>query len=121
MAGRDFGSIFSPIPRFGNLSDLAFQINRAGSATAGGWFLEITALYPKPRPAIPKSRPGSVEKFFWEIKHKTMLPACIVHLIQSFLGKRKKERRPCMHAFAFDYMSIADWEDTDDVRAYGDY
>ena len=50
-----------------------------------------------------------------------MLPECIVTLIQSFLEKRKRERRPCMHAFVFDYMSIAGWEDTSDVRAYGDY
>ena len=51
-----------------------------------------------------------------------MLPECIVQLIQSFLEKRKKERRPCMHkSFVFDYMSIAGWEDTSDVRAYGDY
>ena len=50
-----------------------------------------------------------------------MLPECIVKLIESFLEKRKKERRPCMHAFVFDYMSIEDWQDTEDVRAYGDF
>ena len=51
-----------------------------------------------------------------------MLPKCIVQLIESFLEKRKKERRPCMHkSFSFSYMSIADWQDTEDVRAYGDY
>ena len=52
-----------------------------------------------------------------------MLPECIVKLIESFLEKRKKERRPCMHksSFSFSYMSIEDWQDTEDVRAYGDF
>ena len=42
-----------------------------------------------------------------------MLPECIVKLIESL---------PCMHkSFSFSYMSIADWNDTEDVRSYGDY
>ena len=50
-----------------------------------------------------------------------MLPDCLVALILAFLPK------PCVpyvHIplyFSYDYMRVEDWNDTEDVRAYGDY
>ena len=49
-----------------------------------------------------------------------MLPNCIVNLIHSFLPTPVKPYVPVPY-YMFDYMSIEDWEDTEDVRAYGDY
>ena len=50
-----------------------------------------------------------------------MLPTCLVQLIKSFLPKPPMPyiQRPLY--FSYDYMSINDWNDTDNVRAYGDY
>ncbi len=51
-----------------------------------------------------------------------MLPACIVQLIKSFLPKPPVPyvQVPCRY-HSYDYMSIQDWCDTEEVRAYGDY
>ena len=49
-----------------------------------------------------------------------LLPECLVKLIKSFLPGPA----PYVHVpgyFSFDYMYIEDWNDTQDVRAYGDY
>ena len=49
-----------------------------------------------------------------------MLPKCIVQLIKSFLpGPVPYVQVPGY--FEFDYMRIDDWNDTEDVRSYGDY
>jgi len=49
-----------------------------------------------------------------------MLPLCIVQLIKSFLPPPVPYVEIPRY-FSFDYMSIDDWNDTDDVRGYGDY
>ena len=51
-----------------------------------------------------------------------MLPCVIVVLIKSFLGPPVPYVQTYNYStFAYDYMSIEDWNDTEDVRAYGDY
>ena len=51
-----------------------------------------------------------------------MLPECLVQLIKSFLPKPPvpyvQIPRPY---FSYDYLSIEDWNDTEDVRGYGDF
>ena len=51
-----------------------------------------------------------------------MLPTCIVDLIMSFVPAPDR-REPYEPPFLMqlDYMSISDWADVEDVRAYGDY
>ena len=50
-----------------------------------------------------------------------LLPECIVELIKSFLPEPPVPYDPPPLYFSFDYMYIEDWNDTQDVRAYGDY
>ena len=49
------------------------------------------------------------------------LPRELEALIKSFLPKPPVPyvQVPCY--FSFDYMSIEDWNDTETVKAYGDY
>ena len=73
----------------------------------------------------PNRRRGGVEipkELMYMINAKQMLPACIVQLIKSFLPKPPVPyvQVPCRY-HSYDYMSIQDWCDTEDVRAYGDY
>ena len=49
-----------------------------------------------------------------------MLPTCIVQLIKSFVPK-PAPYVPLPRYFSWNYMLTQDWNDTDDVRAYGDY
>ena len=49
-----------------------------------------------------------------------MLPKCIVQLIMSFVPK-PAPYVPLPRYFSWNYMLTQDWNDTDDVRAYGDY
>ena len=123
MAGGALEAIFSPDSRSGVTPRSRLQNNRAVSASAGGRFLEVTALYPTAPPAMARTRPGSVEKFISRDKGtRLMLPACIVKLIQSYLPRKRLPRRPCMYkSFVFDYMSTDDWQDVQDTRAYGDF
>jgi hypothetical protein len=48
-----------------------------------------------------------------------MLPTCIRNLIISFLPGPEPYVPPFLKQF--DTMGIDDWEDVEDVRAYGDY
>ena len=48
-----------------------------------------------------------------------MLPKVIVQLIKSFLPPPVPYVQ--VRYFSFDYMSTDDWNDTEDVRGYGDY
>ena len=48
-----------------------------------------------------------------------MLPTCIVDLIMSFVPGPEPYEPPFL--MQLDYMSISDWADVEDVRAYGDY
>ena len=52
-----------------------------------------------------------------------MLPTCIVQLIKSFLPPPVPyvEVPEPPYYFSYTYMSIEDWNDTEDVRGYGDY
>ena len=51
-----------------------------------------------------------------------MLPTCIVQLIKSFLPKPPIPYIQIPRTYhSYDYMSITNWCDTEDVRAYGDY
>ena len=50
-----------------------------------------------------------------------MLPDCIVHLIKSFLPKPPLPYVQIPLYYSYSYMSIEDWNDTDDVRSYGDF
>ena len=51
-----------------------------------------------------------------------MLPKCIVQLIMSFVPKPAKAPYLSLpRYFSWNYMRTQDWNDTDDVRAYGDY
>ena len=50
-----------------------------------------------------------------------MLPTCIIALIKSFLPKPVTPYVQVPRYHSYDYMSIQDWNDTEDVRAYGDY
>ena len=49
------------------------------------------------------------------------LPPELRALIKSFLPKPPTPYVQVPGFFCFDYMSIEDWNDTEDVRAYGDY
>ena len=54
----------------------------------------------------------------------TPLPDCLVALIKSFLPKPPVPYVHTLHLphyFSYDYMRVEDWNDTGDVRAYGDY
>ena len=50
-----------------------------------------------------------------------MLPTCIVQLIKSFVPKPAPFVPLLPRYFSWNYMQTEDWNDTDDVRAYGDY
>ena len=50
-----------------------------------------------------------------------MLPTCLVQLIKSFLPKPPVPYIQIPLYFSYDYMSIEDWNDTEDLRSYGDY
>ena len=56
-----------------------------------------------------------------KVLKRGMLPKCIVQLIKSFLPKPPVPYVQVPRYFSYDYMSIEDWNDTDDVRGYGDY
>ena len=49
------------------------------------------------------------------------LPHELEALIKSFLPLPPMPYIQIPLYFSYDYMSINDWNDTDDVRAYGDY
>ena len=49
-----------------------------------------------------------------------MLPTCIIALIKSFLPKPVTPYVQVRY-HSYDYMSIQDWNDTESVKAYGDY
>ena len=49
------------------------------------------------------------------------LPPEIIALIKCFLPKPPTPYVQVPGFFCFDYMSVEDWNDTEDVRAYGDY
>ena len=49
------------------------------------------------------------------------LPDDIERLIRSFLPRPPVPYIQIPLYYSYDYMSIEDWNDTDDVRAYGDY
>ena len=50
-----------------------------------------------------------------------MLPVCLVALIKSFLPKPPVPYVQTPIYFSYDYMRVEDWNDTADVRAYGDF
>ena len=50
-----------------------------------------------------------------------MLPQVILVLIESFLPGPEPYTPQIITYFSYDYMYIEDWNDTEDVRAYGDY
>ena len=50
-----------------------------------------------------------------------MLPTCLVHLIMSFLPGPEPYVPVVFSLSQLDTMGIDDWEDVEDVRAYGDY
>ena len=50
-----------------------------------------------------------------------MLPKCIVALIKSFLPKPPVPYVQIPLYFSYDYMKVEDWNDTEDVRNYGDF
>ena len=52
---------------------------------------------------------------------KEMLPDCIVQLIKSFLPEPPKAYVQEPLGFSYSYVRIEDWNDTQDLRAYGDY
>ena len=49
------------------------------------------------------------------------LPPDLLHLIKSFLPRPPAPYVQIPLYFSYDYMSIEDWNDTEDVRGYGDY
>jgi hypothetical protein len=49
-----------------------------------------------------------------------MLPEVLIALIKSFLPKPPVPYVRALY-YSYDYMSVEDWNDTEDVRAYGDY
>ena len=50
-----------------------------------------------------------------------MLPKCLVQLIKSFLPRPSVPYVQIPLYYAYNYMSISDWNDTEDVRGYGDF
>ena len=50
-----------------------------------------------------------------------MLPPELVHLIKRFLPKPPVPYVQIPLYYSYSYMSIEDWNDTDDVRSYGDF
>ena len=52
---------------------------------------------------------------------KRMLPTCLVQLIKSFLPEHPAPYVQQPAYYSYDYMWVEDWNDTEDVRAYGDY
>ena len=49
------------------------------------------------------------------------LPPDLLHLIKSFLPRPPVPYVQIPLYFSYDYMSIEDWNDTEDVRGYGDF
>ena len=49
------------------------------------------------------------------------LPYELEAMIKSFLPKPHMPYVQIPLYFSYDYMSVEDWNDTDDVRSYGDY
>ena len=106
------------------LTDLHYQKNRAEWYISVLGFTQKTGLDPKSKPATPPSRPGSVEKDFKQVHYVCkikMLPKCIVALIKSFLPKPPVPYVQIPLYFSYDYMKVEDWNDTEDVRNYGDF
>ena len=62
-----------------------------------------------------------MSKKFWEALMQNMLPDCIVQLIKSFLPKPPMPYVQIPLYYSYDYMRLEDWNDTEDVRCYGDY
>ena len=50
-----------------------------------------------------------------------MLPTCLVQLIKSYLPRPKAPYVQIPLYYSYDYVRIADWTDTEDLRSYGDY
>ena len=93
----------------------------------------ISRLREKPGWIQKRARPwaetagGSVETVLREASKElrkmllSELPRELEALIKSFLPKPPM---PYVHVpgyFSFNYMSIEDWNDTEEVKAYGDY
>ena len=49
------------------------------------------------------------------------LPPDLLHLIKSFLPRPPAPYVQIPLYFSYDYLSIEDWNDTEDVRGYGDF
>ena len=49
------------------------------------------------------------------------LPPELMQLIKSFLPRPVVPYVQIPTYFSYDYMCIEDWNDTDDIRAYGDF
>ena len=49
------------------------------------------------------------------------LPPELLALIKSFLPEPEPYVPPQVLYYSYDYMYTEDWNDTEDVRAYGDY
>ena len=49
------------------------------------------------------------------------LPSDLLRLIKSFLPRPPAPYVQIPLYFSYDYLSIEDWNDTEDVRGYGDY
>jgi len=50
-----------------------------------------------------------------------LLPDVLLALIKSFLPRPPIPYVQIPLYFSYDYLKIEDWNDTDDVRGYGDY
>ena len=116
-----FEGLFSPISQTGNPCSLPEGRNRTGSAQAGKQILGETGLTPNAPQAMPPAPDGRCRKgCLYFASYYKMLPTCIVQLIKSFVPK-PAPYVPLPRYFSWNYMRTQDWNDTDDVRAYGDY